>query len=229
MRKAIFLGAINKPINKPLSYGSNTSSLKPWRMKLDLILMMVHTSVPKWTNLLTLFESSSRNIQFKDIFPWNISEVITKNIQISTIMIKSCAMKRKTPFCIWRKVKTIAWSKFANGGKATEKLIPWSEEINKKKQKCENKSRKWVETFTIWVRLLEKNCNRVHKVYQFHQNVLKVTITRIFFFFFFEKMYFSKDFISLCFWWIDKFQSLWQHHRHHCILRVTLSIVSLES
>ena len=44
-------------------------------------------------NPLKKFSSSSRSTEFKDIIPWNISQMITKTVSISTRIVKSYAMK----------------------------------------------------------------------------------------------------------------------------------------
>ena len=44
-------------------------------------------------NPLTKFTSSSRNSEFKDILPWNIFQMITKTVPISTRIFISNAMK----------------------------------------------------------------------------------------------------------------------------------------
>ena len=49
-------------------------------------------------NPLTKSTSSSRSTEFKDILAWNISEMITKTLPISTRIVLSYAMKRGTPF-----------------------------------------------------------------------------------------------------------------------------------
>ena len=69
-------------------------------------------------NPLTKFTRSSRNIKFKDILPWNISQMITKTVPISTRIDTSHAMKQDIPFQIWQKacrnwdnntIKTSQW------------------------------------------------------------------------------------------------------------------------
>ena len=52
----------------------------------------------------TKFTSSSRNTQFKDIFPWNISQMITNTILISMRMVISYEIKQGVPFWVWQKV-----------------------------------------------------------------------------------------------------------------------------
>ena len=44
-------------------------------------------------NSLTKFTSSSKSTRFKDILPWNISQVIPKTVPISTRIVKRYAMK----------------------------------------------------------------------------------------------------------------------------------------
>ena len=44
-------------------------------------------------NPLTKFTSSSRSTVFKDILPWNITQMITKTISNSTRIVISYAMK----------------------------------------------------------------------------------------------------------------------------------------
>ena len=44
--------------------------------------------------------SSNGNIEFKDIFPWEISQMIMKTVQISTKIVISQAMKPDIPFWV---------------------------------------------------------------------------------------------------------------------------------
>ena len=53
-------------------------------------------------NPLTKFTSSNRSTEFKDILPWNISQMITKTVQSAREVI-SYAMKRGIPLWIWWK------------------------------------------------------------------------------------------------------------------------------
>ena len=55
-------------------------------------------------NQLTKFSSSNRSTEFKDILPWNISQMITKTIPISTRMVISQAMKQGILFWDYWKV-----------------------------------------------------------------------------------------------------------------------------
>ena len=76
-----------------MGYSSSTSSWKSWRwMRLDLIFSMRDIYINSNPNPLTKF-TSSRSTKFKDILPWNISQMITKTIPISTRIVISYAMK----------------------------------------------------------------------------------------------------------------------------------------
>ena len=55
-------------------------------------------------NAFTEFTSSSKSIKFKGILPWNISQMITKTVPISTRIVISYAMKRGILFWVWQKV-----------------------------------------------------------------------------------------------------------------------------
>ena len=143
-----------------MNYGSSTSSWKPWRwVRLDLILTMRDIYINSNLNPLTKFTSSSRNTEFKDILPWNISQMITKIVRTSTRIVISYAMKRDIPFWIWRNVNG-NWDnkmiRFPNRGKAIVEQIPASEERNKSKRArtWESQSGIRVGKLTIRVRLL---------------------------------------------------------------------------
>ena len=56
---------------------------------LDLILTMRDIYINSNQNPLTKFISSSRSTEFKDILPWNISQMIMKTIPISKRIVKS--------------------------------------------------------------------------------------------------------------------------------------------
>ena len=78
-----------------MNYGSSTNSSEPWRrVRLDLIFMMRHIYIKSNLNPLTVFTSTSRRIELKDIIPWNISRIITKTIPISTKLVISYTMKQ---------------------------------------------------------------------------------------------------------------------------------------
>ena len=55
-------------------------------------------------NPLTKFTSSSRSTKFKDILPWNISEMISNTTLINTRKVISYAMRQGIPFWVYWKV-----------------------------------------------------------------------------------------------------------------------------
>ena len=61
-----------------------TSTWKPWIwVRLDLIFTMRDICINSNLKPFTKFNTSSRSIEFKDIFPWNISQMITETVLIS--------------------------------------------------------------------------------------------------------------------------------------------------
>ena len=129
----------------------------------------IYTSIPVWT--LAIFTSSSRGIEFKDILPWNISQMITKTIPITRIVI-SYAMKRGILFWVYRKVIG-NWDKMIRISQwmAIVEQVLASEEGNKSKRArltvtAGDSSRKVNHLIkVIWD-------NKVHQVYQSHHNSL---------------------------------------------------------
>ena len=88
-----------------MNYGSSTSSWETWKwVELDLILTMRDIYINSNLNPLTKLTSSSRRIEFKDILPWHISQMITKTMPISTRIVISYAMKQVIPFWVYWKV-----------------------------------------------------------------------------------------------------------------------------
>ena len=63
-------------------------------MRLDLIFSVRDIYINSNLNPLKKFTSSSRSTEFKDIFPWNISQMIPKTIPISTRIVISYAVKQ---------------------------------------------------------------------------------------------------------------------------------------
>ena len=110
-------------------------------MRLDLILLTRDMYIKSNVNPLTEFTSSSRSTEFKDIFPWNISQIISKNVSISTRIVD--AMKQAS-HCEYdgksMETETPPRSEFPNGGKAIVEQIIASEEITLKERDCENHS-----------------------------------------------------------------------------------------
>ena len=121
-----------------MNYDSRASSWKPWGwVRLDLVFSMKDIYIYSSLSLLTKFTSSSRSTEFKDIMPWNISQMITKTVPISTRIVTSNAMKRVIPLWIdgtSMKSEITTWSKFPNGGRAIVEQILASEEKNKSKR-----------------------------------------------------------------------------------------------
>ena len=141
-----------------MSYGTSKSSRKSWRwMKLDQIFTMrdiIHQFQP-WQPI--KFSTSSRGTEFKDILPWNISQMITKTVTINTRIVIGCAMKRDIPFWVWRKIN-------GNWENNTIRVSQWREShcrasasIRRKKSKTAGL---WQSQSTIWVRSFEKYFSR---------------------------------------------------------------------
>ena len=116
-RGFILLVQMKKVIS--MSYGSSTRSWKLWRwVRLDLMLTMRDVYINSVLKPLTIFASSSRSIEFKDILPWNISQMIAKTIPISTRIVMR--WNGASPFEFDRKsmgAETTTWSEFPNGEK----------------------------------------------------------------------------------------------------------------
>ena len=85
-RRFILLVQAKKVIS--MNYGSSKSSWKPWRwVRLDLLLTMRVIYINSNLDSLTKFTSSSWSTELKDIFPWSISQMITKTIAISMTIV----------------------------------------------------------------------------------------------------------------------------------------------
>ena len=63
-------------------------------MRLDLILVMRGIYINSNMKQLTKLMRSSRSTEFKDTHPWNIPQMITNTIPLSTRIIMSYAMKQ---------------------------------------------------------------------------------------------------------------------------------------
>ena len=68
-------------------------------MRFDLILTMRDIYINSNLNPLTKL-TSSRSTELTDIFPWNISQMVTKTVPISTRIILSYGIKQGIPFCV---------------------------------------------------------------------------------------------------------------------------------
>ena len=89
----------------PMNYCSSTWSWEPWRwVRLDLILMIRDMYInPNWTHSqssLVAAEAPSLKISSQ----WNISQMITKTVQISTRIFIFYVMKRGIQVWVWWKV-----------------------------------------------------------------------------------------------------------------------------
>ena len=79
--------------------------LKTMKMsKAWLILAMRDKYVNSNLNPLAKFTSSSRSTVFKDVHPWNISQMITKTVPVSPRIVKSYVMRQGILLWIWWKV-----------------------------------------------------------------------------------------------------------------------------
>ena len=65
-------------------------------MRLDLIFSLRNIYINSNLNPLTEFTSSSRSTKFKDILPWNISQMITNSILILSKLIWSLSQIRSS-------------------------------------------------------------------------------------------------------------------------------------
>ena len=84
-------------------YNSSTNSWKPWRCTRCNLIFTVRDIYINFN--LDPLRWSSRSTKFKDNFPWNISQMITKTIPINSRIVISCAMKSGIPFGVLMKVK----------------------------------------------------------------------------------------------------------------------------
>ena len=76
-----------------MSMEAAQAALKPWRwMRLNLIFTMCGIYINSDQNPRTKFGSSYRSTKFKDILPWNITQMIPKTTAVSKRIAVSCAM-----------------------------------------------------------------------------------------------------------------------------------------
>ena len=86
-----------------MCYNSSTNSWKPWRCtRCNLIFTVRDIYINFNLDPLTW---NSKSTKLKDIFQWNIPQMITKTILINTRIVISCAMKSGIPFGVLMKVK----------------------------------------------------------------------------------------------------------------------------
>ena len=78
---------------------------KLWRwVRFELILTMRDIYINLNLNPLTKFPSSNRSTEFKNILPWNISQMTMKTIPICRKIVISHAVKQGIPFWVYWKV-----------------------------------------------------------------------------------------------------------------------------
>ena len=139
----------SKEVQTKKLISSCTSCWKPQRwMKLDLILVMRDIYINSNLNPHTKLISSSRSTEVKDILPWNISQIITKTVPISTWIVMGYSMKQG--ILLW-----VCWKVSGNWDKNMIRISQWREshcrtiylhqkkEKNPKEQVCENSLQNW--------------------------------------------------------------------------------------
>ena len=144
-----------------MNYNSSTSSWKPWGwVRLNLTLTMRDIYINSNVIPLKKFTSSRGSTDFKDIFQWSSSKMITKALPISTRIVLIYAVKLGITFWVWWKVNINwenRWSGFSNRRKAIVEQILAIEERNKSQRAglWESQSVIKVGKLTIWVRSFE--------------------------------------------------------------------------
>ena len=130
-------------------------------MRLDQKLTMRDIYINFNLNSLTKFTSSSRRTTRKAIFPWNISQMITKTVTISTRIVTSYTISFR------RKAN---W----NWGNNMIRISRWMRSLcrtNTCVRRWEWQSGIRVGKLTIWVRSFEiEKLKPVHQVIQFDKS-----------------------------------------------------------
>ena len=143
-----------------MNYSSSKSCWKPWRwVTFDLILTMKYMYISFNLNPLTKFTSSSRSTEFKDILPWNISQMITKTIPISTRIVISYAMK-------WGILLWISWKVNENWDNNMIRISQWREAIVEQILASEERREEIQKSRTVIaiVRDLSRKVNYISKI-----------------------------------------------------------------
>ena len=139
-----------------MNYGSSTSSWKLWRwVRLQFILTIRDIYINSNLKPLTKFISNKRRY-LKGIFPWNISQMITKTIRITIRIVMRYTIKQDILFWVWWKVNGNSDNnmiRISNGGKGIVEQILVPEDRNKYKTAGPWKSQSGigVAKLTIWV------------------------------------------------------------------------------
>ena len=118
-----------------MNYDKSTSCWKPC-VRFELILTMRDIYINSNLNPITKFTSSNRSTEFRDILPWDISQMITETIPISMRIIISHTMKWGILFWVYWKV-TGNWNNMvwiSHGAKAIVEQILALEERKKSKR-----------------------------------------------------------------------------------------------
>ena len=124
----------------------------------------IYTSIPIWTHSQNSLAVAAEALSL--IFPWNISQMITKTIPISTRLVIRYPMKGGILLWIWWKV---------NGNNNMIKIFQWREShcrtntsIRRIKSKraglWESQFKIWVGKLTIWVRLFDEMLMLAQKI-----------------------------------------------------------------
>ena len=137
-----------------MNYGSSTTCWQPWRwVRLSMRDKYTNSNL----NPLTKFTSSSRSTEFKDILPWNISQMIIKTIPISMRIVISCAMKQGILFWIWWKVNGTWDNNMVRISQWRQSHCRTNTSVRRNKSKraglWESQSGIQVKKLIIWVRL----------------------------------------------------------------------------
>ena len=127
-----------------MNCGSSTQSWKPlWWVRLHLIFTMRDTYNNSNLNSLRKFNSSSRSTKFKDIFPWNIFQIIMKTLPISMTILTSF-LWNEASCCQFdgqsMETETTTWSEFRDGEEAIVEQVLASDKRNPKEQDCKGHS-----------------------------------------------------------------------------------------
>ena len=123
-------------------------------MRLDLTFTMRDIYINFNLNPLTKYTSSRRSTDFKGIFPWNISQMITKITPITTRIVISYTMKRDILFWLWKKVNGNWNNNIVRISQMRKSYWRINTSVGKKKFKragqSESQSGIWVGKLTIW-------------------------------------------------------------------------------
>ena len=99
---------------------------------LDLLLSMRNTCINSDLDLIVKFDSSRRNTQIKDVFPWNIFDIINETISIS--LNHPNQRKNDEKPRNKKKPKQLIGSEFPRVGKATVEQRVGLETTNQSKR-----------------------------------------------------------------------------------------------